>query len=175
MQRFAFEAWGELGTNAVLRWSEFNDRFFGGALRPIPLVISNTQPFGHLVGFCNDGGDRNTGRTITLNVPHDHRRLLADNCTLLHEMIHQYLHECGEDAKHKGDGWRREIMRLNKLITGNDIWAGEYTTARVDVGEATKRVKRINKPHPNGQKSLNQMQIARWPHDRDIQLGELGC
>jgi hypothetical protein len=60
MQRFAMEAWGELGTNTVLRWSEFNDRFFGGVLRPIPLVISNTLPFGHMLAFCSDGGHLTT-------------------------------------------------------------------------------------------------------------------
>jgi hypothetical protein len=34
-------------------------------------------------------------------------------------------------AGHDGDGWRREIMRLNKLITGKEIWAGRSMTKRV--------------------------------------------
>ena len=49
---------------------------------------------------------------------------MADNSTLLHEMLHQYLHERGEESKHNGEPWRREIMRITWLITGKEIWAG---------------------------------------------------
>jgi hypothetical protein len=35
----------------------------------------------------------------------------------------------GEPAGHDSDGWRRQIMRLNKLITGNEIWTGRFMTA----------------------------------------------
>jgi hypothetical protein len=123
MERFAMEAWGELGTNTVKKWVEFNEKYFAGKLRPVPLVITNTLPFGKRLAFCsyNPG---TLGRTITLNVPSDHISLLADNNTLLHEMVHQCLFEAGEDAAHASDGWRREIMRLNKLMTGKTIWAG---------------------------------------------------
>ena len=69
--------------------------------------------------------------TITLNVPKDHGLLLADNNTLLHEMIHQLLFERGEPAGHDSDGWRREIMRLTKVITGKEKWAGRSMTKRV--------------------------------------------
>jgi hypothetical protein len=174
MERFATEAWGPLGTSTVKKWAEFNERFFDGALRPVPLVISRTMAFGKCIGKCSYNPD-NYGRAITLNVPAVRTFLLADNCTLLHEMIHQFLFECGEDAAHAGDGWRREIMRLNKLITGEDIWAGRSTTARREVA-GVKTVVRINIPKPDtGEKSLGQMAIARWPHDQgDIHLGALG-
>jgi hypothetical protein len=175
MRRFAFEAWGQLGASAVMKWAEFNDAYFDGALRPVPLVFTQTLPFGKAIAFCSYGDQDKPGRTITLNVPWHGDFLVADNGTLLHEMIHQYLFERGEYPKHDGDGWRREIMRINKMINGSEIWAGKYTTTRVDLGEATKRVVRINKPSRNGQPSLTQMQIARWPHDRDIDLGKLGC
>ena len=42
--------------------------------------------------------------------------------------------EAGEDAAHAGAAWRREIMRLNLLITGNAIWAGRSKAMRMDVG-----------------------------------------
>lgn len=123
------------------------------------------------------GGHEKPGRTITLNVPKDHNDLLADNNTLLHEMIHQFLFERGEDAAHAGTGWRREIMRLNKLITGRDIWAGRSTTVRQDQGDGVKKVVRLNLPNKaTGEISMGQMQIARWPHDGvGIRLGTLGC
>jgi hypothetical protein len=84
-------------------------------------------------------------------------------------MIHQYLFERGEDASHAGDSWRREIMRLNKALTGTEIWAGRSKTARVD-GEVT----RINEPNADGSPSVSQGRIARWPHDFGIDLGRLG-
>ena len=114
MRRFGGEAWGQIGVDIVERWCEFNAAYFDGALRPVPLVISNTQPFGKRIGFCSYDPDA-SGRTITLNLPRTHNQLVADNNTLLHEMLHQFLHERGENPKHAGAPWRREIMRLTKL------------------------------------------------------------
>ena len=36
-------------------------------LKPIPLLITHTQPFGRRLAFCSMSNDK--GRTITLNVP----------------------------------------------------------------------------------------------------------
>jgi hypothetical protein len=174
MLKFATEAWGPLGSNAVDKWSEFNDRFFEGKLRPIPLVISNTQPFGKRLAFCSYG----TARTITLNVPKNHRYLLADNSVLLHEMVHQVLVERGVDAAHSGHGWRQEIMRLHRVLTGEDIWAGRSVTARQKQehgGKVISKVVRLNVANPDtGASSLRQGEIARWPHSCGICLGKLG-
>jgi len=168
MLRFAAEAWGPLGTKTVRRWAVYNDRYFGGALKSVPLVITNTQPFGGKLAFCSyhPGGE---GRTITVNVPQDHNRLLADNGVLLHEMIHQFLFERGEHAGHDGAPWRREIRRLNLILTGIEIWAGASKLTRIN-----KKVVRINAPNANGQLSLRQGEIARWPHSMGIRLGQLG-
>jgi hypothetical protein len=86
-------------------------------------------------------------------------------------MLHQYLFEHGEDPAHMGGPWRREIMRLTKLITGRAIWAGPSQVVRQN-GKAT----RINTPHPQTKEtSLPQAIIARWPHDElGINLGFLG-
>jgi hypothetical protein len=176
MQKFATEAWGDLGTMAVLRWSDFNKKYFDGELKPIPLVITNTLPFGRRLAFCSHDPKGPYHRTITLNVPTQHSSLLADNGTLLHEMIHQLLQQRGEPSAHASAGWRREIMRLNKLITGTEVWAGASITKRV-VGDDGKRSKvvRINKPRDDGEPSLDQATIARWPHDgMGINLGRLG-
>ena len=55
-------------------------------------------------------------------------------------MVHQFLFERGEDAAHRSAGWRREIMRLTKQITGKDIWAGRSKTFRRD-----KHIVRMNR------------------------------
>ena len=170
MHRFAGEAWGQFGIKVVKRWCAFNATYFDGALRPVPLVLTHTQPFGKRLGFCSYNPST-TGRTITLNVPKAHKSLLADNGTLLHEMVHQFLFERGEHAGHDGEPWRREIMRLTKQITDREIWAGRSMTVRQD-----KRVVRINAPHSETKEpSLPQAAIARWPHDGlDIQPWPLG-
>ena len=76
MRRFAGEAWGALGVNIVEQWVEFNARYFDGVLKPIPIVITNAQPYGHCLAFCSYGGNA-SGRTITLNFPRARDRLLA--------------------------------------------------------------------------------------------------
>jgi hypothetical protein len=135
----------------------------------VPLVITHTQPFGNRLAFCSYSPNT-AGRTITLNVPKAHRNLLADNNSLLHEMVHQFLFERGEYPSHDGEPWRREIMRLTKQITGREIWAGRSMTVRQDKG-----VIRINAPHPETKEpSLPQDSIARWPRTIGISLGCLG-
>jgi hypothetical protein len=169
-RNFATEAWGELGGRIVDQWSIFNHRYFGGALKPVPIVLTNAQPFGRLLAFCSYAGS-GFGRTITLNLPADHDVLVADNDSLLHEMIHQALFERGEDPSHASEGWRREIMRLNAEITGRRIWAGHYRKERVAKGKPS--VWR-NKRSPTGEASLSQKQIAGWPRAVGIDLGRLG-
>lgn len=171
MRRFAGEAWGQLGVGIVDKWCEFNATYFDGALRPVPLVITHTLPFGKKIAFCSYVSETRSGRTITLNLPKDHNVLVADNNTLLHEMLHQFLFERGEDPAHMGGPWRREIMRLTKNITGNLVWAGPSKTVRREGA-----VVRINAPHPEtGEPSLPQKIIARWPHDHfGIDFGHLG-
>jgi hypothetical protein len=82
-------------------------------------------------------------RTITLNVPRQAQSLVADNGTLLHEMVHQHLNQIGEDATHASAAWRREIMRLHSQITGTHIWAGRSMVKR---DPASKKVVRLNEP-----------------------------
>jgi hypothetical protein len=169
MRRFAGEAWGPLGADIVEKWCEFNATYFDNALRPVQLVITNAQPFGRRLAFCSYRTSSTSGRTITLNVPGQFKHLVADNNSLLHEMVHQFLRERGEDAAHLSAGWRREIIRLTKQITGKDIWAGPSTTVRRE-----GRVIRINAPHPEtGEPSLPQNVIAHWPR---AELGiNFGC
>ena len=181
MLDFAIEAWGPLGAATVDRWVEFNWRFFDGRLRPVPLVITHTQPFGKRLAFCSYGSSNTCGRTITVNVPrtpgaHGYAyALLADNASLLHEMIHQALFEAGEDADHASEGWRREIMRLHLIITGKTLWAGRSMTKRVLGADGKKsKVIRINEPRADGTESLGQDEIATWPRSCGIRLGSLG-
>jgi hypothetical protein len=176
MKDFAIEAWGPDGGKIVDKWVDLNKLYFDGKLKPVPLVLTHTQPFGKRIAFCSYNPGTH-GRTITLNVPkttgHGHYQLVADNNGLLHEMVHQFLFERGEDAAHAGGPWRREIMRLNRMIAGREIWAGRSKTIR-DPSDM-KRVIRINEPKEEGKPSLKQSEIACWPmYCHGISLGKLG-
>jgi hypothetical protein len=181
MEKFAEHGWGEFGLAVARKWLEFNRLYFAGKLQPIPIILTPTMPFGKRIADCWSDKDQHGRGLIRLSFPrtpgaHGGYRLLADNNTLLHEMVHQCLFERGECPKHKSEGWRREIMRLNKAITGREIWAGKPTTKRMPGpdGKLTKIV-RTNKAHEDGRPSLTQKQIARWPHDGcGIDLGHLG-
>jgi hypothetical protein len=169
MRNVAREAYGQLGVTIVDQWDVFNRVYYGGALRPIPIFITQSQPFGKRIAYCTGSSDG--ARHIALNLPTNHAKLVADNSTLLHERLHQYLHERGEESKHTGEPWRREIMRITRLITGKEIWAGASSVRRIN-GKPT----RYHKPHPEtGAESLKQSAIARWPHDGlGIDMGPLG-
>ena len=175
MTKGATEAWGKLGSNAVARWRDLNEQYFDGELQPIPLVITNTQPFGKRLAFCSLGKTSDlTWRTITLNVPKTGDVLLADNGVLLHEMVHQRLFERGELPDHASEPWRNEIMRLHLAITGKHIWAGRSKTVRRRIA-GRSRVMRGNEANKEtGEASISNAAIVRWPYACGICLGKLG-
>jgi len=101
MRRHAAEAFGCLGGEIADAWRKFNTAYFNDALKSIPLVISQTLPFGKR---CSHNlGHYRSGRAITLNLPVCGDHLIGDNGTLLHEMTHQCMFERGEDSAHAGE------------------------------------------------------------------------
>jgi hypothetical protein len=47
MRTFLEYGWGEIGMNVFDAWQEFNERFFDDKLKPCPIVLTATSPFGH--------------------------------------------------------------------------------------------------------------------------------
>jgi hypothetical protein len=167
MRRALVVGWGRLGARVAECWEEYNRLYFGGRLKPLPVFLTPAMPYGRLLGWTCCGG---AVTHIALAAPKDGEVLVADRGVLLHEMVHQLLHESGEGTGHGGEGWRREVMRLHKRLTGKEVWAGKPTVFK---GKDRKSV-RGNKPHPEtGAPSLTQGDIARWPHSVGIVLGAL--
>jgi hypothetical protein len=169
--RHALEVgWGEVGGRVAQAWADFNNVYFGRRLKPLPIFLTPATPYGKRVAWTCCGGPVTH---IALCAPKRGTVLVADRDTLLHEMIHQFLHEAGEDTKHAGEPWCREVMRLHKQITGKEIWAGKYTVMKKRVGGRRVSV-RVNLPRPGtGEPSIPQAEIARWPHGSGIALGAL--
>jgi hypothetical protein len=53
MRRHAAEAFGLLGGEIADTWRKFNTAYFNDTLRPIPLIVSQTLPFGRRIGQCS--------------------------------------------------------------------------------------------------------------------------
>lgn len=167
MRTAAGEAFGSLGETVVANWQVLNTRYFASQLQPAPIQLVETLAYGRgrgnfIYGWTDDAG-RHTGRCLVLAA------LRANNGSLLHEMIHQFIYEVlNEDPRHTSPDWRREIMRLHLTITGQGIWCGAPVLVRQG-----KKVFRNNLADETGRISLTQKQIAEWPLNMDINLGPL--
>jgi hypothetical protein len=167
---FLTEGWGEIGARTADRWLAFNNSYFAGALRPLPIFFTNTTPFGKRLAHCC-GNER--CRHIALNVPkstgHGSYGLIADANTILHEMVHQCLNERGVSPKHAHQPWREEIARIHLQITGESLSLGAQKVIKVKQPDGSRKSVRVMAEEG----SLSQAQIARWPHNLGIDLGAL--
>jgi len=100
------------------RFDEYNARFFGGTLPPIPIKLSNAKGFLGKVTFVRRKrglfwGYRNENFTLRINARIDLPEELI-NDTVLHEMIHYYIavNQWTDTSAH-GQLFRREMARIN--------------------------------------------------------------
>jgi hypothetical protein len=166
MRRCLVRGWGDLGGRTADCWREFNHRYFGAGLRPLPIFFTPTAPYGNMVGWTCVA---HTMTHIALCRPDTgNAGYTADRGILLHEMLHQSLRERGDNAKHNGQAWRDAIMWLHHEITGDHIFAGRSKVAKVKQPDGRRKSVRIQE-----EGSLDQAVIARWPHSCGIELGPL--
>ena len=167
MRDFMHHGWGPVGLRVADTWREFNDRYFEGRLKPAPITLVATSPHGHWVGLC--AGSACRCHLIQLTYPNGGEKLIADRGVLLHEMVHQGLVEAGLDSKHRGKPWRNEITRLHLTLTGERLWCAYDQVKKIN-GHSV----RVPKPAPEpDMRSIEQAEIARWPHTVGIDLGAL--
>ena len=155
MRKLMSWSWGEKGLLIADLWDAFNGRYWQGRLVPVPIWFPAASPYGLWTGQYTGGPDC-TSHHIQLV-----RGLSSQETanTLLHEMIHQYLHESGQSASHNAWPWCNEIMRLTKLIWGREIYASPSQPRKVN-----GKSQRIQKQGPNGEASIPRKHIASWPH-----------
>jgi hypothetical protein len=147
-------SFGDEGRLIADLWDAFNERHWDGRLVPVPLFFPRVTTYGHWLGLytCNAA---NESIHIQLKFQLTTKQK-AD--VLLHEMVHQFLAECGQNPKHNGIPWCNEIMRLTKEIWGVEIHASPSVPRKKD-----GRSVRIQKPSAIGQESISRPQIAAWP------------
>jgi hypothetical protein len=144
--------WGEAGTWAVDEFRRHNERFFGGALPPLPIIFGLTA-YGKCIGLTRQRGTWGELPRITLYSGHFHRKKDLVSDTLLHEMIHARLLLEGKDPDHNGAPWCAEVVRLTPLLLGFEVKARPVHPRRID--GKNRRV--ALEGH------LSRQQLARWP------------
>lgn len=100
------------------RFDEYNARYFGGSLPPIPIKLSHAKGFLGKVTFTRRkqgifGRYRNEDFVLRINVRIDLPESLIED-TILHEMIHYYIAvNQWHDTSTHGQLFRREMARIN--------------------------------------------------------------
>jgi len=100
------------------RFDEFNARFFGGQLPPVPIRLSHAKGFLGKLTFTRRKqglfrGYRNEDFVLRINVRIDLPEPLIED-TILHEMIHYFIafNQLKDTSTH-GALFRREMARIN--------------------------------------------------------------
>ena len=100
------------------RFEEYNARYFGGALPPIPIKLSHAKGFLGKVTFVRRkqglfSGYRNEDFVLRINTRIDLPEELIED-TILHEMIHYYIaYNQLRDTSTHGRLFRQEMNRIN--------------------------------------------------------------
>ena len=100
------------------RFDEFNARFFGGQLPPIPVKLSHAKGFLGKVCYTRRKkglfrGYRNEDFVLHINVRIDLPEEVVED-TILHEMIHYFIAVNNyRDTRTHGELFRREMARIN--------------------------------------------------------------
>lgn len=109
------------------RFDEFNERFFGSSLPPIPIRLSHAKGFLGKITFTRRSSlsfprslfhpftpYKNTDFVLRINVRIDLPQEVVDD-TILHEMIHYYIAvNQWKDTSVHGELFRREMARINR-------------------------------------------------------------
>ncbi len=157
----ALTLFGELGAWAYDTWIEHNACYFDGRLTPGPILWGLT-PHGHALGFYDRGRNAITLHPSLIRPGASAwgigallgERYAAD--VLLHEMIHQKVHQLDGYAgaeSHNCEPWCAEVNRLSAML-GLACKAAPIRQKRVD-----RKVTWFVEPG-----HLSRRQIATWPH-----------
>jgi hypothetical protein len=153
--------WPEHGRWLYETWRAHNEKYFGGRLEPIGLILAPT-PYGGSYGLY-----RLDDKTITI-----HPSTLDPRSTdpwgmgaklgksyasdvILHEQVHQLLHQDGLVSRHNSDPWCTEIVRISAIM-GIEIKAARVRQRRVVKGGNPRWA-----PLPG---HMTRRQLSSWPH-----------
>jgi len=146
-------------------WERLNHLGWDGRLQPILITDAVMLPWGRAIGYYEPCNKNEIGH-ITIKRSELKNGRWRD--VLLHEMIHQFLHETGQNTEHNDKPWCNEIMRLGYLLWGATFWASPSEPRRV-AGESV----RIQKPSPTGEPSISRRSIAGFPYSLNLHVDNI--
>lgn len=155
--------YSDRGVALANAWEWMNNECFYGMLKPCPILLPSSPPFGHWIGLCTGNKE---GETVHIQIKRD-LPISSHFDVLLHECLHAYLRETKQSTDHNANPWCDEIMRLTRQIWGIEIHASPDSPRRVN-GVS----KRVQKPSATGHPSITRTQIARWPHSIDLSVSD---
>jgi hypothetical protein len=145
-----------LGAWTYATFDRLNRQHFDGAVPLVPIRWHKTLPYGGSVGLASR---HYIELGMYLNKEwclHEGRPCLFGEHVLLHEMIHLYLYTRGENPKHNGVPWCREIMRIGHEL-GIGFHAEPSRVIKVKSDDGTRKSKRT-------QEGIPLKDIASFPH-----------
>lgn len=171
LKRAARILWPNWGPWSYETWERLNGELFANALTPCGILFGLT-PHGASLGYF-----RPEDKTITLHVslldpsqpsPWGMGHVLGERYAadvLLHEMVHQRLHQRGFDwrtesprgtSPHNSAGWVDEVNRLSPML-GLDCKAEVIRQRRVKKGQNPSWT-------PRDPSALTREKLETWPH-----------
>src|SRR4051794_15395482 len=76
-------AYGEAGRRIMLLWAQYNEAYFGGVLKPVPIIFVPASPYGHWVGLFSASRQGASNHIYILRSP----SWAVQRGILLHEQI----------------------------------------------------------------------------------------
>jgi uncharacterized protein YukE len=158
-----------------------NMQYFAGQV-PVPLVIWTPTPYGGCIGLCHPTTPPLIRLNPTLLKKQDGRvRGVANTCdTVLHEMMHAYIHHVlggwqgrGQESSHNNDRWVSECNRIAPLL-GLQLVAARNKVRRVPIEDAppTKSGKQPTRAERLTTGTVPFAAIARFPQGARVYLGQ---
>lgn len=152
-------SFGERGARIADTWQQYNDAYWQGQLKPVPIFLPAATPYGHWIGCCT----HSQGQVINIQLKYGLNEQKITN-TLLHEMVHQFLVESGQKPDHNARPWCKEIMRISRDYFDVEFWAAPAQPRKFE-----GRSVRVQKKSDKGEESISRMAIASWPISVGIQ------
>jgi hypothetical protein len=166
--------WGEAGAYVHDSYSR-QRHLFPELPETLPIVIGITA-YGRCVGLTRAGWKHGPRITIASNLFKAGRRAVDD--TMVHEMLHAWLHVTGQSAtkgsEHDTEAWYAAVRRLSPAVLGHQIdvrRGAQRRSVRVELDDGRSVVRKVKVPKFDGQHE----RVASWPHlfrPKDYDYGE---
>lgn len=161
--------WGEAGAFAHDAYGRAR-RLYPELPAELPIVIGITA-YGHCTALTRSGWRYGPRITIASNLFARGRNRVED--TVIHEMLHAWLHVTDQDPQHDNPNWYQAVSRLSPQVLGHDLDVHHMPAGRRrksvrvpnprhgEEGQPKTVVRKVPIRDPAGRLHAR---VAGWPH-----------